>query len=91
MSRPILNSMVPVAMSSPAVNNKESPGRKKPMSNPVSAKIITHMIKTTHGPNPGFPRITAGSNHGGNRPAETPAWMDDKDRRLPVSVITTPA
>ena len=28
------------AATSPALNNKESPGRKKPISNPVSTKII---------------------------------------------------
>jgi hypothetical protein len=34
-----------LAATRPALNNKESPGRKKPTSNPVSIKIITPITR----------------------------------------------
>ena len=33
----------PVDANNPALTSKESPGRKKPTSKPVSAKIIKHI------------------------------------------------
>jgi hypothetical protein len=39
-SRTICNLIIPVEQNSPAVNSKESPGRKKPTKRPVSANTI---------------------------------------------------
>lgn len=60
-------------------NSRESPGRKNPINNPVSAKIIVHTIRTTHGPK-------AGSSPVGAAP-----WTKARGRAEPVVAITAPA
>jgi len=61
--------MKPVAVSIPAVKSSESPGRKNPMSSPVSMKTIARMPTTASGPNQVM--IVSGSSHSGPR-AGTP-------------------
>ena len=43
-------SIAPVATSSPAMNSKVSPGRKKPISRPHSANSTSMMPSTAHEP-----------------------------------------
>ena len=65
----MLTWMVPVATSSPAVNSMESPGRKKPISSPVSAKMMPQTSRTTHGAKAGFARKTCGLSQSGRKEA----------------------
>ena len=45
--------MLPDAMNSPVMNSSESPGRKKPMSSPHSAKMMATTIQ-----NPTLPQLS---------------------------------
>src|SRR6478752_6178302 len=65
----MLNLMVPVATSRPAVNSMESPGRKKPTNKPVSAKMIPHTSSTTQGASAGSARKTWGFSQSGRKDA----------------------
>ncbi len=56
-------SMAPLATNRPAVNSSESPGRKKPISSPHSAKMIRQSTATAQPPMPC--RITSGSSQDG--------------------------
>src|SRR6478735_12649622 len=65
----MLNLMVPVATSRPAVNSMESPGRKKPTNRPVSAKMMPHTSRTTQGASAGSARKTWGFSQSGRKEA----------------------
>lgn len=65
----MLNLMVSVATSRPAVNSMESPGRKNPTSRPVSAKTIPHTSRTTQGASAGSARKTWGFSQSGRKEA----------------------
>lgn len=56
--------ITPLATNSPATNSNESPGRKKPMSRPHSAKMIRQTPITANGPR--VPRMFSGSSQGGS-------------------------
>jgi hypothetical protein len=43
------NKTSPVEIMRPVTNSSESPGRKKPISNPVSMKTIAHTVKESAG------------------------------------------
>ncbi|MDT4862103.1 hypothetical protein FQZ97_967380 [compost metagenome] len=65
----MLNLIVSVATSRPAVNSIESPGRKNPISRPVSAKMIPQTSSTTHGARAGSARNTWGLSQSGRNEA----------------------
>ena len=66
-----LTSRAPVATSSPAVKSMESPGRKKPTSNPVSANTMPQISRIAQGPSAGSRRKTSGFNQSGRKLADT--------------------
>ena len=47
---PLVGSASPMATNIPSVNSRESPGRKKPTSSPVSAKMTSMTPRMAHGP-----------------------------------------
>ena len=55
--------MAPSATNSPAVNSRESPGRKNPSSRPHSAKMINASPTRAHGPS--HVKIVSGLSHSG--------------------------
>ncbi len=56
--------MTPLATNRPTMNSSESPGRKKPMSSPHSAKMIAIAIQNAAVPNRSR---FCGSSHSGPR------------------------
>ena len=47
---PLVGSASPMATNMPSVNSRESPGRKKPTSRPVSAKMTSMTPRMAQGP-----------------------------------------